>query len=85
MDVEKCCPLVDMSCQYNRTARASGHLESTGHGKLLTIMAALRTCPGTGIAEVNFGQDGTSGSQLLQLYYLHTFEGKIKTRKPKPQ
>lgn len=52
---------------------------------LLTIMAALRTYPGMGIAEINFGRDGTSGSQLLQLYYLHTFEGKIKTRKLKPQ
>ena len=52
---------------------------SVSQGGLMT--AVLSTCPGAGIAEINSKHNRLSGSQLPQVNFPHTVQGK---KRPKP-
>ena len=73
----KCCRLVETSCNYNQASSASGPLELTRHLVLLKT-AALRTCSGEGIAEINFDQNGIPEAKFhgKLVNYPHTLEKK---------
>ena len=81
----KCCRLVETSCNYNQASNASGPLELTRHLVLLKT-AALRTCSGEGIAEINFDQNGIPEAKFhgKLVNYPHTLEKK-KPHKPQRQ